>query len=180
MPYLQGIGEDVFVAFSDRYSLVCCLFLTALWSVLGAAACGCYFAVSNLPASQLDGILPAPLEDLDLLIAVVMLPVCLVLPAAGRRYLRTAASAVAPAGHDSIAAGASARVRWMTAWTGAVLASSVVEAYFILRLYWHLRAGTGITGTSSHALEFSIAFLVTGAAMTGVLIIATAWRPRPA
>jgi hypothetical protein len=68
----------------------------------------------------------------------------------------------------------------MTAWTGAVLASSVVEAYFILRLYWHLRAGTGITGTSSHALEFSIAFLVTGAAMTGVLIIATAWRPRPA
>jgi hypothetical protein len=171
------------VTFSERRSLRLLLFLTALWSLLGAAACACYFAVSGLPAQSGD--LPrSPLSLLGVFLGAVMLPACLVLPAvlllAGRRHLRNAAAAATPVVHQGSAVRAAAGARPVTRWTATAQGSVLVGACFILRLYWHLRARADITGPSWHALEFSIAFLITGAAMAGVLISATRRQRQPA
>jgi hypothetical protein len=158
------------VAFSARRSLRLCLSLAAVWSGLGTAACACYFAASTRPDQ------PSPFLLLGAIIGAFMLPACLVLPAvllpAGGRYLRKAAPAAALAADLSSGDRTSARDRWMTGWMAAAQGSVLVEAYFILRLYWHLHAGGAPGGPSWHALGFSIAFLVTGAEMIRILIAA--------
>jgi hypothetical protein len=65
-------------------------------SLLGTAACACYFAASTLPDQQ-GGLSPSPFLMLGAIIGAVMLPACLVLPVVllptGGRYPRKAAPA---------------------------------------------------------------------------------------
>jgi hypothetical protein len=161
------------VSVSKRRSFRLCLFLIALWSLLGAGECACYFVVARLPAPG-GGLPDSPFSLLLIFGGAVMVPACLVLPVAlqlaGRRCLYIATTTKLLLQENPLAR-AAASPRWLTWWTAAVQASMVVEAYFILRLHWwYLGVRTGNTFTSWHALEFSIAFLIAGAAMASTLI----------
>jgi hypothetical protein len=150
-----------------------CLGFTACWALLGAGACASTFAISTIPAPLPDGRpIPALLLVLDGLLALAMVPLCLLVPVplllVGRRYLRDSAQ-VAP--------------KWRRAWTVAASAGIGVEALFAVRLARSFRAAqagfAGLGQPSWHALAFSIGFLVAGAAMSLVLIGARQPRAAP-
>lgn len=141
-----------------------CLGLAAGWALLGAAACATTFAISTIPGPLPDGrSISFVLEAAEALLAVAMVPLCMLIPVplliAGRKYLRRSAHA---------------RQRWVTAWTAAASACIGIEVLFLSRLAFLVGAmATGFPNLpqpSWHALAFAIGFLIVGAAMTYILI----------
>lgn len=141
-----------------------CLKLTAGWALLGGGACATTFAISTIPAPLPDGRqISLILGALEVLLAIVMVPLCALIPipllVAGRRYLSRSAHAT--------------RQR-IAAWSLVASACVAVEALFLFRLVHLLcEAGTGLANLphpSWHAFAFSIGFLAVGASMTYVLI----------
>jgi hypothetical protein len=139
-----------------------CLGFTACWALLGAGACASTFVISTIPAPLPDGrSVPAPLLITEALLALEMVPLCVLVPLliVGRGYLRHPARAAAP---------------WVKAWTVAASAGIGVEALFIIRLahlFWVPGARFANLGQPSwHALAFAIGFLIAGAAMSFALI----------
>jgi len=152
-----------------------CLGLTACWALLGAGACASTFVISTIPAPLPDGrSIPALLFVTEELLALAMVPLCLLVPVpllvVGRSYLRDSARAAPP---------------WVRAWAVAVSAGIGVEALFVVRLAHFFGAAetsfADLGQPSWHALAFSIGFLAAGAAMC--LVLASARRaagpPRP-
>jgi hypothetical protein len=157
------------MALPGQRHLCTCVLLTALWSLLGAAACAGYFVISRLPVTPTGRVMPPWLDLTELVLAFVMIPLCVMLPLAlllaGWQYLDRIATA--DAARMAVAA------RWRAAWTTTAQGSVLVEGFFIFRLCRHFLAQRENLGISWHAFDFSMAFLIAGAAMTCVLIAAT-------
>lgn len=158
---LPGSGQrPPFQAPSRRF----CLCLAAGWALLGAAACATTFVISTIPGPLPDGrSIPFVLAAAEALLAVAMVPLCMLIPVplliAGRNYLRRSAHAAQ---------------RWVTAWTAAAAACIGIEVLFLSRLASLFGAmATGFPNLphpSWHALAFAAGFLIAGAAMTYILI----------
>lgn len=145
-----------------------CLGLTAGWALLGSAACGFTFIISLIPGPAAYGrSLPPGLWFTELAIAVVMLPLCALIPLP-----------LLISGHAYLCAAAGAGTRWPAIWTATASASVAVEVLFWIRLVHLLEPGfPSLPDPSWHALAFSVGFLAVGGAMSWVLIRAT--RPAP-
>lgn len=147
-----------------------CLSLAVGWGLLGAAACANTFVISTIPAPLPDGrSIPFALQAAEALLALTMVPLCLLIPVplliAGRNYLRRSVPATR---------------RWVTAWSAVAAACAGIEALFLFRLALFFgSAGPGLPHPSWHALAFAIGFLAVGTAMTYVLINAGRTAARP-
>jgi hypothetical protein len=142
-----------------RFSLA----LIAGWALIGAGACGVTFIISTIPPAVGFGrTIPLPLDIIEAVLAVGMLTFCtagpVLLMMAGRAYLRSTA-------HD--------RGRWVTAWTAAASTSLAIEALFLVRFVHMLESSyPNLPYPSWHALDFAVGYLVDGAVLASVLIIA--------
>ena len=145
-----------------------CVTLATAWSLLGASVCALAFAISLITAPW-----PAPesskavLLVLELALAVLglcMLPLCTLVPVplliAGRRHLRRSRAGT-----------------WrVAAWTAIASAGIAVQVLFWLRFVILLGSSVDFRFLpdypSWHSLDFSVGFLIVGAAMAGVLLSA--------
>jgi hypothetical protein len=141
------------------------LILIVVWTLLASAACLTTFAISTIPAPMPDGRnIPFWLEAVEALLAVTMIPACVLIPApllaTVRRLLRSRLH-VDP--------------KWVTAWTTAGSFGVVIEGLFVWRLVRNLSTPfANLPVPSWHAFYFGIGFLVVGAGMTVALFYA--WR----
>lgn len=144
-----------------------CPFLAAGWALLGGAASAAAFAISTIPAPPPWGraySIPLWLEVTQALLAIIMVPVCAVIPVplliTGRRRLRGAVKA---------------SLSWNSAWTAAASAAVLVEAMFLYRLarlLLMLGSFPNLPTPSWHALAFAIAYITAGLMMVFVLMAA--------